>query len=398
MFRHKGVRWLLFGRAVRSLVQAILTIVVPLYLIQLHFSAVLAGTLFTVSGLGSAVLLILVGLLSDRFGRKPILFLISLLSFLSVVLFVSTQNIWLLMLAAAVGTLGRGSTAGSGGAFGPYYPAEMALLTEQVPAENRNHLFAILSFVGVLTAAVGSLIGMLPKVSAPFQIGLVPLLWLSAALYLLVTLSVLPVPETKTKAMPIFTKNRSWRLIGKFSLTNAINGLGFGFLGPFLTYWFIARYGADAFQLGMLYLIVNILTAFPFLGAAYLADRFGAVPTVVFVRTLATTILIFLPFMPNFFWAGTLFGLRMIINTVANPLRQAFSMTVSKPEERASVSAISTIPAQVTSAISPVVGGILITDDFWSLPFEIAALFFYLNAFLYGLFFHKTPTAEPKNS
>src|SRR5579884_1051990 len=76
---------LLFGgRGLRSLTQAYLAVIVPLYLAHLGFSATQVGFIFTASALSSALIAAAVGFLSDRYGRKTFLVVLALLTALEI--------------------------------------------------------------------------------------------------------------------------------------------------------------------------------------------------------------------------------------------------------------------------------------------------------------------------
>ena len=82
-----GPRWLnrnliyLFaGRGLRSASQAYLVIVVPLYLAALGFDAMHIGVMFAIVAVASAAMAALTGIMSDCFGRKMMLIVISLMT------------------------------------------------------------------------------------------------------------------------------------------------------------------------------------------------------------------------------------------------------------------------------------------------------------------------------
>ena len=111
------------GRALRSATQAYLVVVVPLYLAQLGYDATHIGAMFAIVAVASAVMAALTGVMSDRFGRRAMLVVISLLTAAGGAVLAFATSFAVLTAAAAAGTIGRGGGAGSAGAFGPYYPA-----------------------------------------------------------------------------------------------------------------------------------------------------------------------------------------------------------------------------------------------------------------------------------
>src|ERR1700677_3555289 len=120
------------------------------------------GVMCAIVAMASAVMAALTGILSDRFGRKAMLIVISLMTAAGGAGFVFSTSFVVLTVAAALGTIGRGGGAGSAGAFGPYYPAEQPLIAEQASDLERTTVFGALSFVAVLGGAVGSLLAWTP--------------------------------------------------------------------------------------------------------------------------------------------------------------------------------------------------------------------------------------------
>ncbi len=271
---------LLGGRGLRSLAQAYLVIIVPLYLADRGFSAEQLGVVFTAAAVSSVLLTAGVGILSDRFGRKAFLILISLLMAAGGFVFALSGNFVVLVIAGALGTIGRGGGAGSGGAWGPFFPAEQALLAEHAGDARRTSIFGLVSFVGVMAGAAGSLLAALPTLlheqeSLSLIDGdhilflLTTVLGVAMALLFLplrehvpataggaqtATSIYAPAPEAAEPAVqPAAARQRvlglsgsSWRLVARFMVTNSTNGLAIGIIGPFIVYWFFRRYGVGS--------------------------------------------------------------------------------------------------------------------------------------------------------
>lgn len=427
-----GPRWLnrnlicLFaGRGLRSASQAYLVIVVPLYLATLGYDAMHIGVMFAIVAMASAVMAALTGIMSDRFGRKTMLIVISLMTAAGGAVFAFSTSFVVLTVAAALGTIGRGGGAGSAGAFGPYYPAEQPLIAEQVSDFDRTTVFGALSFVAVLGGAAGSLLAWTPRLMQqgfgwPIVEGYRALFILTAAIGLAMVAVVMPVreshslgahqtgvqlgasgapgalgPETaRTGALILGLSRASWRLVSRFMVTAATNGLAIGMLGPLLVYWFYRRFGVDAAEIGRLYFVLNLVAAAPYLLAGRMAARFGSVNAVVVCRAVASLLLGVMVLMPSFWLAGLLYGARMIFNTLSIPVRQSFLMGVIPPAERSAAAGMASFPAQVGSSISPYVAGYLMQQVALELPLEVAALLQALNATLYYFFFRAVRPPE----
>jgi len=408
------------GRALRSASQAYLVIVVPLYLAAIGYDAVHLGTMFAIVAVSSAALAALTGILSDRFGRKALLILISLMTVAGGAIFVVATNFVVLTAAAAIGTIGRGGGAGSAGAFGPYYPAEQPLIAEQAPDELRTTVFGALSFVAVLGGAIGSLVAWTPRLlnrafGYPIVEGYRALFVLTCLIGLGMAAVILPVHESRHRGsdsrapggaphaglkspreqrLRLGLSRESWRLISRFMVTASTNGLAIGMLGPLLVYWFYRRYGVDAAEIGKLYFVLNLVAAAPYLLAGRMAARFGSVRAVVVCRSTAAVLLAVLVAMPTFWLAGLLYGARMIFNTLSIPVRQSFLMGVIPPSERSAAAWMASFPAQMGSSISPYIAGYLMQQLWLELPLELAAFLQGLNATLYYFFFRNVRPPE----
>ena len=413
------------GRGLRSASQAYLVIVVPLYLAALGYNAMHIGLMFAIVAMASAVMAALTGILSDRFGRKALLIVISLMTAAGGAVFAFATGFIVLTVAAAIGTIGRGGGAGSAGAFGPYYPAEQPLIAEQVSDFDRTTVFGALSFVAVLGGAAGSLLAWAPRLmqqgfGLPIVEGYQSLFVLTAVIGLAMVAVVIPVRESRgirahqadSRGVPGALRHKtahhgalvlglsraSWRLVSRFMVTAATNGLAIGMLGPLLVYWFYRRFGVDAAEIGKLYFVLNLVAAAPYLLAGRMAARFGSVNAVVVCRAVASVLLGVMVVMPSFWLAGLLYGARMIFNTLSIPVRQSFLMGVIPPAERSSAAGMASFPAQVGSSISPYVAGYLMQQVALELPLELAALLQAINAALYYFFFRAVQPPEEINA
>ncbi|HEX6965836.1 MAG TPA: MFS transporter [Gemmatimonadaceae bacterium] len=404
---NRDLRLLVAGRGLRSISQSYLAVIVPLYLAHMGYSAVRIGVFFTFGAVGSMALTAAVGVLSDRFGRKPLLVLLGLLTAMCGLVFVATQSFPVLLIAAAMGTIGRGGGAGSGGAFGPYAPAEQALIAEHAGNRHRTNAFGIVSVVGVLSAALGSLLATTPTLlhrvfgmsDLTAERGL---FLLTAVLGTAMAMVVLPVSEAKRPVHKTGTRRRlttrTKHVLVRFLVTNATNGLAVGMLGPILVYWFHVRYGATSGELGTLFFIANIASAPSNLASARVARRLGAVRAIVTARLTSVVLLAGMAVMPSFLWAAVFFLLRTQANTLSNPIRQSFLMGVVDEADRSTAAGLSNLPLQAFSSVGPTVAGQIMQVAWVSLPLELAAVLQGVNAALYFIFFRNIVPPEEQSS
>ena len=413
-----NMRIVLIGRTAMSVARAVAGVVTALYLAAEGFSALEIGVLFLVVTVMSAVISTAVGMTSDRVGRKPYLVAVPLLAAVSAGVFAWSADPVLLFVFAALGSFGRGQGAG-GGTVGPYQPAESAFVAEAVPAGARPAAFGRLAFVSSAGAIVGSLLSALAHNGARLSpSGAVaayrPAFVAAGALAALAAVAALwlrepggrwgrrprPVagpnrpgtprggaaPATRRRS-PVSWPRRSWPALWRLWATNAVNGLGIGLLGPFVSYWLARRYGASPASIGLLFALVNLGSLATTLSAAGVGRRLGTVRAIVGVRAIGGLLTIPMVLAPTFWLAGALFFVRMMAQRIGMPLRHSFTQDLAHPEERSSVAALSLLPAQGTMAIGQVLAGYLFDEVGLAAPFELSAVFQLANAGLYGLLF-----------
>lgn len=409
------MRLIIVARTAMSAARALAGIITPIYLSLLGFSGVALGVAFTAVALTSAALSALIGALSDRLGRKVFLVTLPLLAALAAVTFAFSSTTAVLMIAAALGSFGRGAGAGSG-MIGPYQPAEQALLADAVPSRWRTDLFGRVAFASSLGALIGGPLAALAVVPAAgasmaqIVAGYRPAFLAAALAAALAGLIVLPIREPRRPPAPTRVDGKrgsllrpnlsagTWSILLKLWATNSINGLAVGFFGPFITYWLYRRYGATPGMVGALFAIVNLAGLVANLMAARFAARMGLVNAIFWGRLLQALLIIPMVLAPTFWLAGAIYLARMMAQRMALPLRQSYVMGVIPSSERGTAGALSNLPMQVTSAVSPIAAGYLFDEVSLSLPFEVGALLQAINAALFYLFFRHLPPPEERTA
>ena len=381
---------------------------VPLYLTMRGASVTQVGLLVTVWAAGTAALAVLGGFLADRYGRKAVLYSFSALTAVSALAFYFDLPFWVLGIAGALGTIGRGGGPASGGGFGPFYSAEQALIAEHVEHGKRNRLFAAFSMAGALSGAVGFILTGLPQLVVQqhwgsrlfgFRIAFL----VTTAIGVLLFLSIAPVqeraggkrPARRVRIAPLSPAARA--AILRFAITNGTNGLAVGFLGPMLVLWFHLRYGASAHQIGAVYFVIAIVSSASYLLVGRLVHWLGgAVRAVVLLRVASSAMLAVIPLMPSLWLAGLVFLIRMLFNSASVPVRQSYVMGIIAPAERSRAASLSNLPSQFFSMVGPSVAGVLLHDFWIGTMLELASALQLLNAGLYWTFFRNRPPPEER--
>jgi hypothetical protein len=151
-------RLLLVARGVRAVGDGFVSLLLPVYLLELGHGPLETGIIATATLAGSALLTLLVGLYAHRASGRSLLIGAALLMTLTGIAFATVEDFWPLLLVAFVGTLNPSS-----GDVSVFLPLEQAQLARLVSDRDRTRLFARYSFIGSIMAAVGALGAALPE-------------------------------------------------------------------------------------------------------------------------------------------------------------------------------------------------------------------------------------------
>ncbi|MHB1582615.1 MAG: MFS transporter, partial [Acidimicrobiales bacterium] len=404
----RNLALVLAARAAMSAARAVAGVVTALYLASQGYSALRIGMVFLGVALASAAMSTGIGLASDAVGRKPFLVAVPLLAAAAAMVFAVDRTGALLFLFAALGSFGRGAGAGAGN-VGPYQPAEAAFVAEVVPAAERTAAFGRLSFVSSLGALAGGLLAGLAQpgraVAQAATAAYRPAFLAAAVLAGIAGLLALGLTDAVgerhrrsagQRRPRMVLPRRSWHMLWRFWVTNGLNGMAIGLFGPFVSYWFHRRYGASPQAVGALFAVINVATLASALAAPAVGRRLGTVRAIVAVRVLQGALLVPMALAPDFAAAGGIYLVRMLVQRVGLPLRQSFTQAVADPEERASLAALSNLPAQGTQAGSQVLAGFLFDQVSLAAPLLIGGVLQTLNAAAYAALFRGVSSADER--
>jgi len=161
------VNRLLVAKGLRAFGDGYVSLLLPVYLLELGYSALQVGVIATATLLGSGLLTLAVGLRAYRFHYRAVLLAATALMAATGFGFAAITSFWPLLMIAFVGTLNPSS-----GDVSVFLPLEHAVLSRVVDDGSRTAAFARYSLVGALVAALGSLAAGLPAfLAARFDLG-----------------------------------------------------------------------------------------------------------------------------------------------------------------------------------------------------------------------------------
>ncbi|SDA23652.1 Predicted arabinose efflux permease, MFS family [Nitrosospira sp. Nsp18] len=366
---------ILWVRGLRAFGDGYVSLLLPVYLIELGMNPFQVGTITTATLIGSGIVTLLAGFQAYRFTYKTLLLAATALMAATGFSFAAITEFWPLLLVAFVGTLNPSS-----GDVSLFLPLEHAVLSRFVSDRQRTAVFVRYSMVGALVAAAGALAAGLPDfAAASIQIDARDALQAMFVLYgiigLLCAAIYATLPEetgstetgavNKTRPAPL---KKSGKIVYTLAALFSLDAFGGGFVvQAMLALWLFQK-----FQLSIsmaIFFWTGIFSALSYLAAIRIANRFGLINTMVFTHLPANVLLILIPFMPTLGWAIALLLIRSGLSQMDVPARSSYVMAIVPAAERAAAASMTSVPRSLASAAGPFLAGYLlsISSFGWSL-------------------------------
>lgn len=396
---------LLAARFWRSIAQGALVVDLALYLHALNWSGAAIGAVLSGAGIAGAGLGLVVGIASDRCGRKRFLLAYeAICCACGIVALLTTQPA---MLAGAIILAGFGR--GANGAAGPFAPAEQAWIAETVEPRLRGAVFSLNSALGFLGMGIGALLAMIPGFAASgtaqqedFRLlFLVVIVGNAANVWLISRAREEPRPRQPAHAdAPVEVsrerRQQENRFLRRLTGLNALNGFAIGLTGPLMSYWFSRRFGVGPVFIAPVMALTFVVTAAAAFYTGRLTRRSGLVNVVVWGRTGGLVLLLLLPVMPVYSLAATLFLLRSAFNRGTIGARQALVVSAVQDRRRGFASSVNALSGQFPQSLGPAVAGALMGSGWLIAPFYVAAALQGAYLLWYGRLFR--PIEESMNA
>ena len=366
---------ILIAKGLRAFGDGYVSLLLPLYLIELGFTPLDVGIIATTTLLGSGLLTLAVGLHAYRYHYRTLLLAATLLMAGTGLGFAFVTDFWPLLVIALVGTLNPSS-----GDVSVFLPLEHAVMSRLVDDKQRTAVFARYSLVGALLAALGSLAAALPGMLSSY-VGLSGTAALKCMFVLYAALACgaalvyrgLPqalATEVKAVSAPLGkSKKTVYTLAALFSL----DAFGGGFVvQSMVALWLYQRFGMSLATAGTIFFWTGVLTAFSYLVAVRLAKRIGLVNTMVFTHIPSSLCLIAIPFMPELSYVIALLFLRSALSQMDVPTRSSYVMAIVTPAERPAAASVTAVPRSLASTAGPFLAGYLLGISSFGWPLVAA--------------------------
>jgi MFS family permease len=367
----------LAARGVRAFGDGFVALLLPIYLVELGFSALAIGAIVTSTLIGTAILTLGVGWIANRYSRRLLLLVAAVLMAATGAGFALIAEFWPLLVIAFVGTMNP--TSGDASIF---VPLEQTVLTQTIEPRRRTALFARYSVIGSAATALGVLAAALPDFmtlwtgctrTAAMQL----MLGLYAALGL-VTLAVYrPLsPQVEiAKEEPKTPLQQSKMLVYGMAALFGMDSFGTGFLvQSLLALWLYQAFHVSVTTAAAILFWSSLCSAFSYLVAVPIAARIGLINAMVFTHLPSNVLLILIPFAPNLATAIGLLLARSALSQMDVPTRTSYVMAVVTPPERPAAASITAVPKTFAWAAGSMISGYLLTLSSFGWPLVIGGV------------------------
>jgi MFS family permease len=382
----RDARLLFATRFLRLFAYGSLSVVLVFYLVGLGLSESQTGLLLTATLIGDTIVSLYLTTRADRIGRRRMLIVGAALMAVAGMIFASTGNWWLLIVAGTIGVISP-----SGHEVGPFLSIEQAALAHVVTDRNRTNVFAWYSLAGSIATAFGALAGgtttRLLQQTTMTPVSTYRAVVILYAAFGLILAALFSRLSSAAEAATLGEKRAvQWTLGGlsgldqsrnrvmKLSALFALDSFGGGFVvQSFAAYWFYLRFGVDPGTLGAIFFWANIFAGLSALLASRLAARIGLINTMVATHLPSNILLMLVPLMPTLALAVAVLLVRFSISQMDVPTRQSYIMAVVTPGERSAAAGITGVARTVGAAISPLLVGFMFARPrLINLPFFLA--------------------------
>ncbi|QUL99014.1 MAG: MFS transporter [Candidatus Fermentithermobacillus carboniphilus] len=396
-----------------SLAQGAYGVIQGLYVLALGLDETVLGTILSARMLSAAIASLPAGILSDRWGRKPVLLasgILTTVGFLGQAVF-STPSMMVFFSCLVGIAMACQATTGA------------PLLAESSTGQDRARLFGVNFSLSMGATMLGSLLGgYLPRQLSIF--GEVKSFRISLVVFALVTfLGVFPAMNIQEKRCfngeradldfgQVAGKGRDkrffswvpglsgmlerardeslslWDTVKQREVLNLLNysvliGFGAGMVIPFFNVFLSKKLGLDTGTVGLILSFSQGATALAGLLAPLMARKYGKVVTVVATQIASIPFLLLIALPPNVYLVSFALFMRSALMNMSNPVASNFSMEVIPAGKRGRVSSLMRIADNISRSFSAYVAGYIMARWSYETPYFFTAVFYLLASWVY---------------
>ncbi|MGH9446811.1 MAG: MFS transporter, partial [Terriglobia bacterium] len=331
------------------------------------------GLLYTAAAIATAAFGLGFGFLTDVWGQKKTLVIVGLMLPASSALVFGSSWLPALFLACVLGGYSATGSLMGGGVGGAAQPPQVVAITNLTDRKNRTFIFSFYTFLSGITAAAGALMARLFTIHNVFA---------AATVISLAGIACL-IPLHFREYRGNIRRLSSREIIGKFSLTGALNGFAAGLIVPFLIPFFVIVYHVPKSQMSIYGFIAGALASFAVMAAPRMDRMWGFVNSIAWTRGIGTALLLLLPLTHDLLLALLVYFVTPSLRVMAMPVQRTALTEMVNFDELGRAMGLNQVARLTASS-----GGIAFTGYMFDvsdivLPFYAYAGVMALNIYLY---------------
>ncbi|GIN62111.1 MFS transporter [Robertmurraya siralis] len=307
----------------------IFMVIYNFYIRELGYAEQVNGQVISLTSLATALILVPAGMISDRFGRKKVMLMGSILTGIVFVLRGVFEAQTLLLILAFI----------TGLTMAFIQVSSIPWLAENSKSFQRVHLFSIYSAVMTGASVIGNLFGGI--FTDVFSLFLSPLMSIRVTLiiaglfYFSSFIPILKFQENrvvkKEKKLPLKEKiqqqREGFKIILLFAIAQLIIGIGAGLVIPYLNLYFADRFMASNSIIGIIISLGQAATAVAMIIGPLMVKKFGEVKAVVILQLSSLPFLLLTAYTENLTLAAIGFLFRQALMNAGNPIQTSLMMS-----------------------------------------------------------------------
>ncbi|MEM1873807.1 MAG: MFS transporter [Acidilobaceae archaeon] len=385
--------------AVSALFGGLASSILAPYVRGLGFDAAHYGLFAASIAIGSLVGGLVGGFLSDLASPKILVVFSALLSALGYAILSANGAESLVVAALLLGIAG-----GAGGAA----LLILAVRMQSASSKSLEEPIVALQATSLIATSFGMLLGWIPvvvstvsglEITFVYRGALLACGLGSAVLVLLLVRKIPPVVGKRGSERNPLAESSGDKIdlkpLAKLVFVGLLISFGAGLSVHIIDFYFTKKFGFDSGRLGTLMSAQNLLMGLGMFMAQRVSRELGnPIKTYIIISSTSVPLLIAMTFVSSPLLASSIYVARTFFMNIANPLYQAFELSLVPDRYRGRFLAFLNVASIVPAAVGRALGGALMTYDL-ELPLRLTALIYAIAFILLAIWFPKaapTPT------
>jgi len=401
-FNHNVQSFFMYGVLINA-GMALFSLLFNLYLLRLSYQEDFIGLVASMAPLATGLLALPVGMLSDRFGRKPFLVASGLL--------LAISQLGACLMTSPTALLAFSFIGGIATSF--IWVNHVPFLSDNAHSSRRAEALVIWSALQVAIRMLLSLAGgFMPGVMAyfigastempePFRYSLL----LGALCSIVSIFPLLRIPghqsghqrATSTAndhAAPDAAEPIPWRVFTGIATLSGTRGFSMGLTYPFINVFFEEELHVGPAMIGTIFFFSQLVGLPATFSAPALVRRFGATLTILPTRIIGGCALALMGTFINLPVAISMFLLSRMAEVIDNPSDQHFSTQILPRRYWARIQGFRVCGFQILNFAGSLLGGMLILDYGYWAAFGLACVSRVASGFIMAAFFGFRPVEQ----